>query len=163
MQKKIKDIKRKIIDIDKLYFQYIPNEFLKDVYPGGEEDMLSLINSPHYRFLELYNEIGKKIWNNYKETDYIKLMKFWGRDDKYNRQKVAKFIKTYNSIRKRGLQKRIVVLNKPMYKKFFLDGYEIYHGHHRASICKFLEYKKVPCVISVLVKKPKDSNYGKEI
>ena len=149
---KIKDIKKKYIEIDRLHFQYIPDEFLKEVYPGPEEEMMNLVNSPHYRFLKLYEKIGTEIWKFYEETDYVKLMKFWGRDDKYNRDKVTKFIKTYKSIRKQGLQKRIILLDKPMYKQFFKEGYEIYHGHHRAVICKFLGIKKVPCTISKLLK-----------
>ena len=151
MPKKIKDITTKVIDVDKLYFQYIPEKFFKEIYPGDEKDMFSLINSPHYKFLLLYNKIGKDIWECYRDTAYVKLQELWGRDDKTNRKKVVKFIKTYKSVKKYGLKKRIIVLNKPMHKQFFVDGYEIYHGHHRAAICKVLGFSKIKCIVSELI------------
>ena len=150
MKCKIQDIRQEKIFIDDLYFQYIPDEFFREVYLGPEEEMMSLANSPHYRFLSLYQEIGKDIWQCYEETDYVKLMKFWGRSDKYNRNKVRKFIKTYNDIKKNGLKKKINVLESPMYRQFFSKGYEIYHGHHRASICKALEKRSLVCTVSRL-------------
>ena len=151
MSKKIKNIKKKIIDIDNLYFQYIPEKFFKEIYPGDEKGMLRLENCPHYKFLLLYREIGKDIWNCYKDTDYIKLQILWGRDDKYTRKKASMFIKTYKDIKKHGLKKRIVVLDKPMHRQFFINGYEIYHGHHRAAICKVLGFNKVKCMVSKLI------------
>ena len=152
MSKKIKDIKIKNIDIDRIYFQYIPEKFFKEIYSGDPGEMLSLGNSPHYKLLVLYDKIGKDIWKCYKDTDYVKLQRLWGRSNKYCRKKISKFIKTYKSIRKYGLKKHIVVLDKPMYKQFFIDGYEIYHGHHRAVIYKILGFKKIRCMISRLVK-----------
>jgi hypothetical protein len=151
MPKKIKDITTKVIDVDKLYFQYIPEKFFKEIYPGDEKQMLSLENCPHYKFLLLYRKIGKAIWKCYRDTDYVKLQRLWGRDDKYSRKKAVTFIKTYKDIKKNGLKKRIVVLDKPMHKQFFVDGYEIYHGHHRAAICKVLGFGKIKCIISKLM------------
>jgi len=147
--KVIKDVK---LHLDNLYFQYLPDKFFKDVYPGDEKTMMSVINSPHYKFLEIYREIGNKIWDCYKDTDYIRLMKFWGRNDKYNRSKVRNLIKIYNSIKSKGLKSRIVVSIRPMYKKFFDEGYEIYHGHHRAAVCCILGHNKVKCRIVKAVK-----------
>ena len=145
--KKIKKIKAINIDTNDLYFQYIPEKFFRELYTGKTEDMLSLINTPHYRFLILYEKVGDGIWDQYKDTDYVKLMMRWGRNDKFNKKKVSKFIETYKSIKKKGFQGRISVLNKPINKKNFEHGYEIYHGHHRASICKCLGYRNMPCMI----------------
>jgi len=151
---KARVIKEMKLSLDDLYIQYVPGRFFREVFPGDEKTMLSIVSSPHYRFLQLYIEVGEGIWEHYDDTDYIHLMEFWGRKDKYNRKKVTNFVKTYNSIKANGLKNPIVVSQTPIYKKFFDDGYEIYHGHHRAAICKILGYKKVECRI-VKVKKRK--------
>lgn len=140
----MKTVKVAIVD---LHFQYIPEKFFKDLYPGSESDMLKLHNTPHYRFLKLYEELGKDIWDCYEETDYFKLMKRWGRDDKFSRKKIKRLIGNYRSILKDGLQSNITVLNEPLYKKHFNKGYEIWNGHHRAVICCVLGYKNLNCFV----------------
>jgi len=146
--KKPHKIRNAKIPVDELYFQYVPSTFRREFFPGPEESMLRLDNSPHYEFCMLYREIGDQIWKQYKETDYIKLMIAWGRDDKHNRWKVRRFLDTFSSIQKNGIRNRIIVLEKPMYKKFFKRGYEIFHGHHRASSLAALGHSFIPCTIS---------------
>jgi len=140
-------LKIKKIRIDKLYFQYKPDNFVRDLFPGKEEDMLRVDNSPHFKFAKLYQKIGKNILQEYKYTDYIKLMIAWGRDDKHNLWKVKRFVKTYDSIKSKGFKRHITVVKEPIHKKFFKKGYEISHGHHRAAICSSLGLTRISCQI----------------
>lgn len=148
MRKKPRKIRNLAIPSNQIYFQYEPGTFLKEFFRGDESQMLRVDNSPHFEFVKLYKDIGKDIWDCYKETRYIRLMIAWGRDDKHNRWKADRFISTYESILKKGLFSRVVVLNEPMYKKFFVNGYEIFHGHHRSAICAVLSIDPIPCTVS---------------
>jgi len=70
---KIKTFKTERIAIDKLFFQYEPDSFLREFFLGPEDVMLRVDHSPHFRFAELYGKIGKDILNQYQDTDYIKI------------------------------------------------------------------------------------------
>jgi len=134
--------------IDNLYFQYVPNEFIREFYYGPEDEMLKIKNSPHYRFLLTYQEIGDQILKpeNFNQTHYIQLMIAWGRDLKHNTWKTKRFVNTYENIKSKGLNSPITIVRKPLYQKLFKKGYEIYHGHHRAACCLALNYDKITCI-----------------
>lgn len=144
---RLKPIKQLSISISKLHFQYVPKEFHKEFYKGSTKDMMKVENSPHYSFIKLYSEIGGKIFKEYNNTDYIKMMKKWGRDDKHNVWKMKRFIDTYTSIKRQGFYGQLSVLEEPLYEKLFEDGFEIYHGHHRSAICLLIGMMDVPCKI----------------
>lgn len=146
---RIRTLKVEKIPVSELFFQYEPDSFLREFFPGTDEEMLRVDHSPHFRFAELYGRIGKKILKQYNDTDYIKLMIAWGRNDKHNLWKVKRFMNTYDSIKSKGLKGPISVLDKPLHKKFFKKGYEIFHGHHRAAICLSLGMNVIPCQICV--------------
>lgn len=80
------------------------------------------------------------------------MMKYWGRGEKHNIWKVKRFLNNYNSIKKNGIKNPISVLRRPMHNKALHEGFEIYHGHHRATICFILGYKKIPCVMLKVIK-----------
>lgn len=149
---KVKKIATCLLSPFDLYFQYEPESFLREFYPGDEATMLRIENTPHYKFLKLYQEIGKDIWNVYNDTDYIKMMIKWGRDDKHNKWKVARFLDTYNDIKKNGLRDTVSVLKDPMHRKSYVNGYEIFHGHHRSAVCCALNYKEISCTICKVLK-----------
>lgn len=138
-----------LADVNSLYFQYVPNEFIKDFYPGDEKNMLSVCNSPHYRFLVLYQKIGSEICNPkiFNETDYIRMMIRWNRDGNHNKWKVNRFIETYESIKQKGLLSSLVITKTPLHYKFFEQGYEICHGHHRSACCLALNIYSISCFL----------------
>ncbi len=140
---KLEVIKTHGVAIDLLHFQYEPDNFIKRFFPGPDKSMLEIVNTPHYRFIKLYQEIGGEIMNRLNETPYIRLMTAWGRDAKHNVWKAKRFIQTYNSIRKNGISKPIVILEEPLHQKTFEQGYEIYHGHHRSAVCAALGHKSI--------------------
>ncbi len=153
MRKKPKKIQNRDIPSSKIYFQYEPKTFLKEFFPGDESEMLRVSNSPHYEFAKLYMDIGRQILTCYNDTRYVRLMIAWGRDDKHNKWKVGRFLETFDSIKKKGLSSRVIVLSKPLYKQTFGDPrfagrYEIFHGHHRAAICAALNIEPIPCTLS---------------
>ncbi len=145
------------IKTEKVHFQYLAPVFNEKFWPNSS---MSLSNSPHVRFLKKYQKAGMnidKLWN----TDYVKLMEYWNsigfhkRDKKFIINKMRRFIRLYESIKKRKFKDkhRIQVLKKPFWitryggEERFLKGYELWHGHHRASCCYALGVNRIPCVI----------------
>lgn len=144
---KVKFLRNKTISIDKLFFQYTPGRIPEDLFCGTREEMMNVKNTPHFRFVKLYLEIGNKILEKYKETDYCKLMIYWNRTDKHNKWKIKRFIKTINYIKQTKKVNTISVLDKPMHQKMFNDGYEIYHGHHRVAVWAALNHQNIKCKV----------------
>ena len=149
-KKVIKVIKNKDIKLKELHFQYFPSRFIREVY-GSDGNMMLVKNSPHCDFLIQYEKVGKEVYK--ANTNYYKMQKAWGRDERYILKKMKKLTGLYDSIKKNGLKVKVQVLEEPLYKRVFDDGYEIYDGHHRASVCFILGYKKIKCeVITVKFK-----------
>ena len=146
------------IRVSKLHFQYVAPVFNDKFWPKRD---MSVLNSPHVRFLKKYKDVGMDIdalW----DTDYVRLMEYWGflgfgnnRDKEYIKRKISRFLTLYRGIERHGFRRkhRIQVLKNPFWitrycgKEKFLKGYEIWHGHHRASCCYVLGISNVPCVI----------------
>ncbi len=57
------------------------------------------------------------------------------------------FVGLFEAVQKEVEIERLVVLNKPIIKNKFNNGYEIYEGHHRAA-CYLVLDKKAPSVLS---------------
>lgn len=146
----INTIRTEDISFDELHFQYFPSRFIREVY-GDDGNMMLVKNSPHCDFLKQYEKIGEEVYKN--NTNYYKMQKGWGRDEKYILKKMKKLVGLYNDIKKDGLKVKIRALEAPLYSKVFDSGYEIYDGHHRASVCCILGYKTIACeVIKVIIK-----------
>jgi hypothetical protein len=149
----VNNIRNDRIAVDELHFQYFPGRFIRDLY-GSDGNMMLVKNSPHYSFLQKYDEIGDDVLKFH--TDYYKMHNAWGRDDRFIHAKTSKFINLYKLIKKDKFNKRIMVVENPLYERVFDSGYEIYDGHHRASIYAFLGQKEIDCqVVNVKIIKNK--------
>lgn len=139
----VSTIRNQDIRYDELHFQYFPSRFIREVYGGNEEDKLLICNSPHYSFLKGYQEIGKKVLDN--KTNYHIMQSRWGRSDKWIHGKAGRFITMYEHIKNNGPISRVSVVEEPLYERVFDSGYEIYDGHHRATIYVVLGYEIIKC------------------
>ncbi len=137
----------KDININLIKAQYNPSrfKFWKSLHIGPKQEVLNIKYSPHYRLLKQYIEQNKNIRN----TDYYKLQKLYGRNDKWIKNKINKFINLFEDIKKNGydLNQRIIILNKPIVKNKYNNKYEIFEGHHRITCCLILKLEKIPCQI----------------
>jgi hypothetical protein len=117
----------------KLNAQHNPSRFKhwKLLHEGPDDKVLNMIYSPHYRLLKSYKE------QKYETTPYYKLQKLYGRNDKWIRKKINKFIDMYENIKTNGFKDdpKIVVLINPIVENKYNDSYEIFEGHHRVAIC----------------------------
>jgi len=148
-------IKYKKININELHFQYIPIVYNEKFWAGRK---LTIANSPHVRLLKQYKKIGTQ-WEELWQTDYVKMMEYWNsigfhkRDKTFIISKMKRFFILYKSIKSKGYQESncISVLSRPLYvtryghEESFLEGYEIWHGHHRAVCCYVVGIKKIKC------------------
>jgi hypothetical protein len=139
MAKPHKIIKAATIDLKNIYFQYVPERFEMAFKVIPSEETLRLSQLPHCDLLKRYMESKSA---NLLDTDYYKMHESWGRKRNYIKKKINKFIELFNDISKNGLRVPIFVSEEPLYKKFH-DGYEIYEGHHRASIWFVLGHKSI--------------------
>ena len=142
----IKDYDELDIDISKIKAQYNPDRFKywESIYDGPNEEVLNMLYSPHYIFLDQYLKHGI---NNLEKTSYYKLQKLYGRKDKWIRKKINKFIKLFEDISNKGYKNRIIILRKPLVNNTYNNGFEIFEGHHRVSICNILKYKRIKCKV----------------
>ena len=161
----LKFVRREIIPLQRIHFQYIPPPIFNKQFWHGDGSLL-VQNSPHVRFLKQYVEIGKnykQLWN----TDYVKLMLYWNslgyhnRTDKFIKSKIDRFTSLYKNMKRHGFTEsnRIEVLKQPFWKTRYVDcpdwvvGYEMWHGHHRAACAYFLGMKEIPCNLWKDIKK----------
>ena len=133
-----KVLEEKKVKLDQLYFQYVPKRFEKVFKVKPSESTLHITCLPHIDLLRKYIKSGFK---DLEKTTYYKMHKSWGRKNGWIIKKITIFVKLFKDISKNGLKKPIIIAKKPLHKKFH-DGYEIYEGHHRASIY-FVLNKKV--------------------
>tara|TARA_Y100000310_G_scaffold319489_1_gene374852 strand:+ start:1099 stop:1653 length:555 start_codon:yes stop_codon:yes gene_type:complete len=145
------------IRVSELHFQYVAPVFNDKFWPKRD---MSVSNSPHVRFLKRYRDVGMD-FNALWDTDYVRIMEYWNsigfhnRDKNFIKGKIRRFLTLYRSMKKHGFLRahRIQVLKKPFWitryngREKFLKGYEIWHGHHRASCCHILGISKMPCII----------------
>jgi hypothetical protein len=141
----------KIIQLDKIYAQYNPDRFkqLKSVFDKDELDnnILNMKYSPHFDFLN--NIIGQKnIFEKLIGLKYYEMQKKYGRNKRWIYQKVTKFIILYNDIKLNGydMDKKIIVLNKPLIQNKYNNGFELFEGHHRLSCLLHLGYNEIECL-----------------
>lgn len=133
------------VEYDKLHFQYFPSRFIREVYGGNDEDKLLIKHSPHYDLLVRYQNIGNKVLD--LPTNYYKMQSQWGRKDGWIHGKTSKFLNMYEHIKRNGPIGRVSIVEDPLYERVFEDGYEIYDGHHRASIYVALGYEIIKCKV----------------
>lgn len=142
-------LKKDLIFVSEINFQYFPSEILPNFYFGGRH-IASIESSPHFRFL---NDIKSGI--HPKKTDYFQWLRWRGKDVKTANSKIDDFVKLYHSIKSSGLNtniyKSIIVLNEPFiltrygYNPPFKPSFEIWSGHHRLTIALFLGMEKIRC------------------
>lgn len=133
-----KDFKEQNVYLDKIKAQYNPERFhlWKSLHDGPEKEVLNMFYSPHYKFLK-----------DRDDRTYYKLQRLYGRDNKWIKAKVNKFLSVLESIKKEGFKESIVILETPLVKNRYNNGFEIFEGHHRISCSIFLGIKEVPCQI----------------
>ncbi len=159
-----------ILQVRRLYFQYVPQIFHQQFWPGN--DPMLVENSPHVRLLQSFKQGKRK--DVLMNSDYVRMQQYWSkigyagtsvkRDRKMIESKVDKFLQIYESIKKRGFFKKyaIEVLRKPLWLTRYKHedniiqgmlkippgapgpGPEIYHGHHRAACCYVLGIRRIP-------------------
>jgi hypothetical protein len=134
----------KKINPKELKAQYNPERFhiWKSLHRGPKSEVLNMLFSPHYRFLH-HNYLA----GNNKERAYYQLQRKFGRNDKWIRNKIKKFLDTYESIKKNGILENVSALEIPLVKNKHNKGFEIFEGHHRVSIALVLGLKEIECEI----------------
>ena len=128
----------KMIDPKILKAQYNPERFhlWKSLHEGPKKEALNMIYSPHYRFLKDRNN-----------KSYYRLQRSYGRNNKWIDNKVKKFLGVFKSIKNEGFKESIMVVEKPLVKNKYNNGFEIFEGHHRVACALFLNIKEIPCQI----------------
>ena len=125
------------IDPRKLKAQYNPERFHMwvSLHNGPKGKEFDMKYSPHYRFLRGHKEA------------YWKLQRMYGRNDKWIRNKINKFMGVFESVSRQGFIENISALETPLVKNKYNRGYEIYEGHHRVAIALVLGLDTIPCDI----------------
>ena len=128
----------KNINLCDIKAQYNPERFhfWKSLHEGPEEEALNMLFSPHYRFLM-----------DRDNKAYYQLQRFYGRNNKWIKNKIDKFIGVFESIKNDGFKKQIMLLEKPLVSNDYNNGLEIFEGHHRVACCLVLGIRKIPCQI----------------
>lgn len=126
-----------MIETEKLKAQYNPERFhlWKSLHNGPGKEALNMIYSPHYRFLR-----GHK-------SAYHQLQKYYGRNNKWIKNKINKFLEVYDNIRKEGFTENISALEIPLVKNDYNNSFEIFEGHHRVACALSLGLEVIPCEI----------------
>ncbi len=153
MKKGVKVHNKRKVRIGDLHFQTCPLAYNPDLWNGDVTGGIS--NSPHVDFILLYQKHGKGILKLFSETRYYRMYCYWDsikygsatppRSKKYMVTKANKLMNTFDSIAKKGFNKKnaISVLDEPLWvSRGFaggdhLKGPEVFHGHHRAA-CMFV-------------------------
>jgi len=130
------------IPLSKLKAQYNPKrvKFWKQLHVGPKEEVFNMKYSPHYRFLQAYDE-NHKILENIKTSPYYKMHILYGKTHNWTMDKINKFINNFNDIKKNGIKEEVEV------NKISENEYEIYEGHHRVSIWLYLGHDNIICKI----------------
>jgi len=137
-----------IIPIVDIKAQYNPSRFKlwKSLHSGPDKEVLNMLYSPHCRFLKQYKKFGMDI-ATVNSTSYYKLQKLYGRNDKWIKEKIYKFLDVFNSISSDGYNEEIIVLSSPLVKNKYNNSFEVFEGHHRLSCCYTLGYTEMKCKI----------------
>lgn len=136
------------ISIDRIKAQYNPDRFMfwKSLYEGPKGEVLNMIYSPHCRLLR-----GKGV-------AYYKMHQLYGKNDRWIRDKIKKFINLFEEIKKDGgYRNNIIILKEPLVKNKYNNGFEIFEGHHRVACCLVLGVKEINCKI-IIGKQYENSN-----
>lgn len=166
-----------VVNISSLYVQRKINLDEQLGNYGDLNSKWLLVNSPFVEILYKYLACGKKnLKKDFTSTDFYKLFNAfngveynWDIDNpemfyKLNLtendiwNKFESFVKLYHSIKKEGYlsypnnNSFVVVLEHPYGyyygKDVAIDGYEIWSGHHRASIMHVLGHKEMRVVVA---------------
>lgn len=131
------DFYEMLADPNTLKAQYNPQRFhfWKSLHKGPSGEELNMIYSPHYRFLRGHEEA------------YWQLQRYYGRGNKWIKNKINKFIDTFESIKKDGFTENMSALERPLVGNPFNKGFEIYEGHHRVACALVLGIDAIPCEI----------------
>ena len=121
---KLKKIKKCLIPLENIQCQYNPD--YENAWKMVTDGTYSIKSSPHYQFLEGY------------EDAYIRMHKLYGKKDLWIVNKVNKFRGLLESIRNDRIKELPIILDKPIKKNCYNSGFEIYEGHHRLAIAVFL-------------------------
>lgn len=127
-----------MVNPNKMKAQYNPERFhlWKSLHKGPEKESFNMMYSPHYRFLK-----------NREDKSYYKLQRLYGRDNKWINDKIKKFLEVFDSIKNEGFKEHLMILEKPLVKNIYNDGFEIFEGHHRIACALVLNIKEIPCQI----------------
>ena len=128
---------RKTLKLKKIKYCTIPIEMIKCQYNPDYENVWSMVSdgsydiegSPHYKFLQ-----GE-------EDYYIRMHKLYGRNDLWITNKVLRFKSMLDDIEKNGIKEKPIILNRPIQPNVYNSDYEIWEGHHRLAIAKYLNIK----------------------
>jgi len=136
-----------VVNINQIKAQYNPDrfKFWKLVYEGHEKEILNMLYSPHYRFLDLYIKNKGEISNIVCESSYYILQSFYGRSYEWIMDKIFNFINLFHDIYFDGYKDRIIILNKPLVQNKYNTGFEIFEGHHRVACCLAAGMMKMSC------------------
>lgn len=126
------------VELSKIKAQYNPERFhlWKSLHKGPEMEALNMLYSPHYRFLK-----------DRSDKAYHRLQRLYGRNDRWIKAKIEKFLGVLESIRKNGFTEKLVLVEKPLIENKYNKGFEIFEGHHRDACALILGMKTVPCQI----------------
>jgi len=118
--------------------QYNPERFhlWKSLHKGRDNEVLNMLYSPHYKFLK-----------NRKDKSYYQLQKLFGRNNKWIKNKVNKFLGVFESIKNDGFKGSIMILETSIVKNEYNSGFEIFEGHHRVACVLILNIKEIQCQI----------------
>ena len=146
-----------IISIDDIKAQYNPNRFSmwQSLHDGPEKEVLNVFYSPHYIFLKQHKEFGIHL-ARVNKTAYYRLQRLYGRNDKWIKEKIYKFLDLFNSMCDDGYKEKIIVLDNPLVKNKYNKGFEIFEGHHRIACCLVLGMEKIPC--KIIMEKRNENN-----
>jgi len=131
------DYYKKMVNPKILKAQYNPERFhiWLLLHRGPDEESFNMLYSPHFKYLKD------------RDKSYYKLQRLYGRNNKWIQDKIKKFLGVFESIKNEGFKESLMILEKPLVKNRFNDGFEIYEGHHRVACALILGIKKVPCRI----------------
>ncbi len=147
-----------------LHFQICPIVHNVALWNGDESGLVK--NSPHVDFLRIYIKTGKVVLKNLNSTRYCKMYEYWDelkygslppRTPAYIMKKSTNFISTFESIRKKGFNKKnvIQIMGDPLWLTrgfeagYTLVGPEIFHGHHRIASLYVLGSEKIKAQLCV--------------
>ncbi len=150
----IKSLGLRVIRLNAVKAQYNPYRFKywEDLHEGPPEKVLDIVYSPHVRLLRDYEE-KKDVLDT--TTAYYQMQQRYRKEHKWIIQKIRGFIKLYNALKKSpifGEDSHISVIQKPIRKNPYNEGFEVFEGHHRiACLCK-IGIEEIPVIILKVVK-----------